>query len=91
MGVGIPDAVIHQIAESTLAHVLDETPRQVAPQLVHGDLQNEPGCGLNGGAYWRQRFGSASNRRGESQRANERGGEEAVSTCSFPCCDPHCF
>jgi hypothetical protein len=29
--------VIHEIAEPAFAHVLEVTPWQVAPQLVHGD------------------------------------------------------
>ena len=83
MGVGIPDAVIHEIAEPALAHILDKSPRQVAPQLVHGNLQDEPGCRLNGVACRRQRFGNADSRGDQRQHVNEHGGEEVLCACGF--------
>ena len=78
MGVGIPDAVIHEIAEPTFAHVLDESPWQVAPQLVHGNLQDEPGCGLNGVALRGQRVGGPSYGGGHRERTHERGSDTDV-------------
>jgi hypothetical protein len=67
MGVGIPDAVIHKIAKPALAHVLDEPPRLVAPQLVNGNLQDEPRWGLNGVTFRQRRVGGPSYVCDESQ------------------------
>ena len=74
MGIGIPNAVLHQIAIPTLTHILDKSPRQVAPQLVHGDLQDEPRCGLSGAACRRQRVFGADSGGDKRQRANKYGG-----------------
>ena len=39
----VPDALIHEIAEAALTHVPDKPPRQIAPKLINGDLEDKFG------------------------------------------------
>jgi hypothetical protein len=34
-------SLFEQVAKATLAHSIDESLREIAPQLIHGDLQNQ--------------------------------------------------
>jgi hypothetical protein len=43
VGVVVVDTLLEQVAQPAVAEPVDVARRQVAPELVHGDLQNEPG------------------------------------------------
>jgi hypothetical protein len=47
MGIGKHHAVLEQVAEAALSHALQKASGQVAAELVYGDLQHEPGRGLD--------------------------------------------
>ena len=73
MGIRIPGAFLHQVAESPLGEAIGITTGQVPTQLIHGDLQNETGS--RGGG---QRRGAQCQHR---QRCNH--GHDFSSTSSF--------
>jgi len=63
--------------------VPNESFRQIASQLVHGNLQDEPGCRLNGVTFRRQRVNGPSYGCDKSQR----GSDDALYRGGFHCCD----
>jgi len=41
MGIDVPSALFHQIAESPIGETIGVTPGQITTQLIHGDLQHQ--------------------------------------------------
>jgi hypothetical protein len=54
MGIRVPGAFFHQIAESSLGETIGIATRQIPAQLVDGDLQNQFRLIIGGGYAQRQ-------------------------------------
>jgi hypothetical protein len=46
VGIDVPGALLHEVAESTLAESISITARQIATELVYGDLQDKSRSGI---------------------------------------------
>jgi hypothetical protein len=60
MRVRVPHALIHEIAEAALTHVLEKSPRQIAPELIDGNLQDKSGRTCDRFVMRQRRLGSMS-------------------------------